>query len=134
MFCIKHENHVWWFELFHHYIIWSFTRANGHITLKAPVLVRSPQLSNVESGQYLDGWPPGNTRCCWLFVTRYFSENNYFFFACYRKKQTEQGNISFDATYGISFSFKSEFDLLTYFSSKILRNIFFAGKKIFQLC
>ena len=27
----------------------------GHITLKAPVLVRSPKLSNVESGQYLDG-------------------------------------------------------------------------------
>ena len=27
----------------------------GHITLKTPVLVRSPKLSNVEPGQYLDG-------------------------------------------------------------------------------
>ena len=35
-----------------------------HITLKTPVLVRSPKLSNVEPGQYLDGWPPGNTGCC----------------------------------------------------------------------
>ena len=79
-FCIIHKNRAqWWFELFHHTTICSFTRANGHITLKAPVLVRSPQLSNVESGQYLDGWPPGNTRCCWLFVTHYFSDNNYVF-------------------------------------------------------
>ena len=29
--------------------------ANGHITLKAPVLVRSLKLSSVEPGQYLDG-------------------------------------------------------------------------------
>ena len=40
--------------------------ASGHITLNTPVLVRSPKLSNVESSQYLDGWPPGNTGCCWL--------------------------------------------------------------------
>ena len=78
-FCIIHKNRAQWFELFHHPTICSYTRANGHITLKAPVLVRSPQLSNVESGQYLDGWPPGNTRCCWLFVTRYFSDNNSVF-------------------------------------------------------
>ena len=85
-FCIIHKNRAQWFELFHHATICSFTRANGHITLKAPVLVRSPQLSNVESGQYLDGWPPGNTRCCWLFVTRYFSDNNsvfWHFFSSY---------------------------------------------------
>ena len=85
-FCIIHKNRAQWFELFHHPTICSFTRANGHITLKAPVLVRSPQLSNVESGQYLDGWPPGNTRCCWLFVTRYFSDNNsvfWHFFSSY---------------------------------------------------
>ena len=46
-----------------------------HITLKTPVLVRSPKLSNVEPGQYLDGWPPGNTGCCRHFIlifTRYF--------------------------------------------------------------
>ena len=29
--------------------------AYDHITLKTPVLVRSPKLSNVEPGQYLDG-------------------------------------------------------------------------------
>ena len=40
---------------------------NGHTTLKAPLLVRSAKLSNIGSGQYLDGWPPGNTRCCWHF-------------------------------------------------------------------
>ena len=43
--------------------------ANGHTTLNAPLLVRSAKLSNVGSGQYLDGWPPGNTRCCWLFFS-----------------------------------------------------------------
>ena len=39
----------------------------GHTTLKTPVLVRSPKLSNVGPGQYLDGWPPGNTGCSRLF-------------------------------------------------------------------
>ena len=92
-FCIIHKNRAQWFELFHLLTICSYARANGHITLKAPVLVRSPQLSNVESGQYLDGWPPGNTRCCWLFVTHYFFDNNsvfwhffsseYSYFFCY---------------------------------------------------
>ena len=32
----------------------------GHTTLNTPVLVRSPKLSNVGPGQYLDGRPPGN--------------------------------------------------------------------------
>ena len=41
---------------------------NDHTTLKAPLLVRSAKLSSVGSGQYLDGWPPGNTRCRWHFV------------------------------------------------------------------
>ena len=40
--------------------------ANGHIMLNTPVLVRSLKLSNIEPSQYLDGWPPGNTGCCWL--------------------------------------------------------------------
>ena len=35
----------------------------GHITLKTPVLVQSPKLSNIEPGYYLDGWPPGNAGC-----------------------------------------------------------------------
>ena len=46
---------------------------NGHIMLNAPVLVRSPKLSSIEPRQYLDGWPPGNTGCCWQI--------NFFF--CY---------------------------------------------------
>lgn len=32
-----------------------FWVTNGHTTLKTPVLVQSPQLSNVRHGQYLDG-------------------------------------------------------------------------------
>ena len=44
--------------------IWFY--ANDHTTLNTPLLVRSAKLSNVGSSQYLDGWPPGNTRCCWL--------------------------------------------------------------------
>ena len=35
--------------------------------MNAPLLVRSAKLSIFGSGQYLDGWPPGNTRCCWFF-------------------------------------------------------------------
>ena len=53
--------------------------ANGHITLNTPVLVRSLKLSNVESSQYLDGWPPGNTGCCWLPIF-YFSTVSRTFF------------------------------------------------------
>ena len=41
-----------------------------HTTLKAPVLVRSPQLSNVRHGQYLHGWPAGNTGCRRLLTTK----------------------------------------------------------------
>ena len=52
------------------YSIWGLTfscaLANGHIMLNTPVLVRSLKLSNIEPSQYLDGWPPGNTGCCWL--------------------------------------------------------------------
>ena len=38
-----------------------------HTMLNTPVLVRSPKLSNIGPGQYLDGRPHGNTRCCSLF-------------------------------------------------------------------
>ena len=54
------------------------SNANGHITLNTPVLVRSLKLSNVESSQYLDGWPPGNTGCCWLLS--FFSSFGQFFY------------------------------------------------------
>ena len=53
----------------------SHSNANGHITLNTPVLVRSLKLSNVESSQYLDGWPPGNTGCCWLLSFYSFLAN-----------------------------------------------------------
>ena len=53
----------------------SLSNANGHITLNTPVLVRSLKLSNVESSQYLDGWPPGNTGCCWLLTFYSFLAN-----------------------------------------------------------
>ena len=46
--------------------------ANGHIMLNTPVLVRSLKLSNIEPSQYLDGWPPGNTGCCWLSFFSWF--------------------------------------------------------------
>ena len=39
-----------------------------HTTLNTPVLVRSRKLSNVGPGQYLDGGPPGNSRCGRLLV------------------------------------------------------------------
>ena len=56
--------------------------ANGHTTLRTPLLVRSAKLSSVGSGQYLDGWPPGNTRCCWHFIIfmYYFFLNFLFYF------------------------------------------------------
>ena len=53
----------------------ALSNANGHITLNTPVLVRSLKLSNVESSQYLDGWPPGNTGCCWLLTFYSFLAN-----------------------------------------------------------
>ena len=54
----------------------------GHTTLNTPVLVRSPKLSNVGPGQYLDGRLPGNTGCrrllfwlkCWY---EEFKSQNY---------------------------------------------------------
>ena len=51
----------------------TLTDANGHITLNTPVLVRSLKLSSVEPSQYLDGWPLGNTGCCWHSFFSFFS-------------------------------------------------------------
>ena len=45
--------------------------AYGHTTLSTPDLVRSRKLSRVGPGQYLDGRPPGNTRCCKLLFVKY---------------------------------------------------------------
>ena len=52
-------------------------------TLNTPVLVWSPKLSSVRPAQYLDGWPPGNSRCCSLLlfsISRIFS-----MFYCFHK-------------------------------------------------
>ena len=38
--------------------------------LKTPVLVWSLKLSSIEPCEYLDGWPPGNTRCWRQFCFR----------------------------------------------------------------
>ena len=46
--------------------------AYGHTTMNTPVLVRSPKLSMVGPGQYLDGSPPGNTWCCRLHHLFFF--------------------------------------------------------------
>ena len=43
---------------------WPPLSANGHITLNTPVLVRSLK--------YLDGWPLGNTGCCWHSFFSFF--------------------------------------------------------------
>ena len=53
--------------------------ANGHIMLNTSVLVRSLKLSNIEPSQYLDGWPPGNTGCCWLSFFSWFKTIFAFF-------------------------------------------------------
>ena len=49
-------------------ITFLFLNVYGHTTLNTPVLVRTPKLSNVGPGQYLDGRPPRNTGCCRLFA------------------------------------------------------------------
>ena len=50
----------------------------GHIMLKAPVLVRSLQLSNIELCWYLDGWPSGNTQCYrFIFTCFVFSKASH---------------------------------------------------------
>ena len=41
---------------------------NDHITLKTPILVRSPKFSSFDVRQYLDGWPPGDTEWCRIYV------------------------------------------------------------------
>ena len=46
--------------------------ANGQLMMNAPFLVWSLKLSNSEPSQYLDGWPPGNTGCCWLSFFSWF--------------------------------------------------------------
>ena len=48
--------------------------AYDHTTLNTPVLVWSPKLSSVGPVQYLDGWPPGNHRCCRLSFFFIFSQ------------------------------------------------------------
>ena len=59
------------------------TSAYNHTTLNTPVPIWSPKLSSVGPVQYLDGWPPGNHRCCrlpfvlFLFRLSYTSRSHY---------------------------------------------------------
>ena len=64
--------------------------AYDHTTLSTPVPVWSLKLSRVEPAQYLDGWPPQNSRCCRLLFfffhhdlsfTFFFPHWHHFFFA-----------------------------------------------------
>lgn len=48
----------------HIHLICSFFFFGFRPKVKKLVLVRSPKLSNIESGHYLDGWSLLNTRCC----------------------------------------------------------------------
>ena len=69
--------------------------ANGHIMLNTPVLVRSLKLSNIEPSQYLDGWPPGNTGCCWLSFFSYFKRIFAFFGQTLKKFRLLRGFVGF---------------------------------------
>ena len=47
--------------------LWHFSNlslAYDQVMQKAPVAMRSQELSNNESAQYLDGWPLGNSKYC----------------------------------------------------------------------
>ena len=74
---------------------------NGHITLNTPVLVRSPKLSSVEPRQYLDGWPPGNTGCCWhslfcpfyLYPFFYTMQKNWNSISCFLLRPCKENCI-----------------------------------------
>ena len=56
----------------------NYANPYNHTILKATVFVRSPKLSKIGTGEYLDGWPLRNTRCCRLFLLSVqTTENNY---------------------------------------------------------
>ena len=56
----------------------NYANSDNHTILKATVFVRSPNLSKIGTGEYLDGWPLRNTRCCRLFLLSVqTTENNY---------------------------------------------------------
>ena len=63
VFCLPKLNQITFDTL---YQITLYVLSQRLITLNTPVPIRSPKLSSVEPSQYLDGLPPGNTRCCWL--------------------------------------------------------------------
>ena len=70
----------------------SLSYANGHITLNTPVLVWPwpLKLSIVESSQYLDGWPPGNTGCCWLLFFVLFTHFSPLFWSIFARLHLSQ--------------------------------------------
>ena len=92
---------------------------NGHIMLNAPVLVRSPKLSSIEPRQYLDGWPPGNTGCCWQI--------NFFFAIFYLHWHFDKKSC-FDVFFHrwnpqFNFSSKSKSQYRTWFFSKATQDM-----------
>ena len=56
----------------------NYANSYNHTILKATVVVRSPKLIKIGTGEYLDEWPLRNTRCCRLFLLSVqTTENNY---------------------------------------------------------
>ena len=102
---------------------------NGHIMLNAPVLVRSPKLSSIEPRQYLDGWPPGNTGCCWQInffsYTEILTRNScfhVFFFIRETNEKNPQVNFSSQNLSDMT-TFSCHFKILhlTIFGSSLIR-------------
>ena len=57
--------------------------AYDHTTLSTPLLIWSLKLSSVGPAQYLDGWPPGNSRCCrLLFFPSTWSQFDFLLSTC----------------------------------------------------
>ena len=105
-------------------LTFSCALANGHIMLNTPVLVRSLKLSNIEPSQYLDGWPPGNTGCCWLHFL-FFCK--VFFFSI---NENWWKNGEKYVLYVQFFLFFSHFSEFIYFSRRFsLKMPWFKGKK-----
>ena len=73
---------------------------NGHATLNTPVVVWSLKFSIVGPGQYLDGWPPGNTRCFWHFDQ--FC-NDY---SCYKRKRKSYCKIKTTLQFIVSYQWE----------------------------
>ena len=102
--------------------------ANGHIMLNTPVLVRSLKLSNIEPSQYLDGWPPGNTGCCWLFFFSYFKRIFAFFGKTIKKFRFSRGFVGFDKSFWVFREVLRGFEVSRFGTWGIDRTLTFSAK------